>query len=206
MSMFITIEGGEGAGKSTNIDFIVDYLKKAGKELVVTREPGGTKIGEQLRAMLLNPEFTEMDYRTELLMMFAARAQHIAEVIKPALDQGKWVVCDRFTDATYAYQGAGRNMGKEKIAVLEEWVQEGLKPDLTILLDVPVEIGLQRVEQRAAQDRFEQEKLKFFDTIRHAYLDMADAEPKRFRVIDAGKTLEEVKASLTKVLEEVVQP
>lgn len=204
MSKFITIEGGEGAGKSTNIDLVVNILKKAGKEIVLTREPGGTKIGEKLREMLLNSAYTEMDYRTELLLMFAARAQHIAEVIQPALDAGKWVVCDRFTDATYAYQGAGRGIGQEKIAILEEWVQEGLKPDVTILLDVPVEIGLQRVAQRAAQDRFEQEKMKFFDTVRQAYLDMADAEPERFKVIDAGQTLDKVKAALTRIMEGIV--
>jgi len=204
MSKFITIEGGEGAGKSTNIELIVNTLKDAGKDIVVTREPGGTEIGEKLRNMLLDSENTEMDYRTELLLMFAARAQHIAEVIQPALSAGKWVVCDRFTDATYAYQGAGRGMDIKEIAVLEEWVQAGLKPDITILLDVPVEIGLQRVELRAEQDRFEQEKLKFFDLVREAYLSMAKAEPERFRVIDAGLELEHVKASIKDVMHEVI--
>lgn len=205
MSKFITIEGGEGAGKSTNIQFIVDYLQAAGKELVVTREPGGTKLGEQLREILLNPENKEMDFRTELLLMFAARAQHIAEVIRPALDAGKWVVCDRFTDATYAYQGAGRAMGEENIAVLEQWVQGDLRPDHTFLFDVPVELGLQRVNLRADQDRFEQEKLKFFDNVRQAYLARAEAEPQRFLVIDASQELNQVQQDLKAVLEKVCQ-
>ena len=204
MGLFITIEGGEGAGKSTNIALIVDYLKKAGKDIVVTREPGGTRIGEKLRDMLLDPENTDMDYRTELLLMFAARAQHIAQVIKPALAAGKWVVCDRFTDATYAYQGGARGIAKEKIAILESWVQEGLKPDVTILLDVPVEIGLQRVQLRADQDRFEQEKLKFFDDVRQAYLDMAAAEPERFKVISAGEALQDVEAAINALMAELV--
>ncbi|MDX1812469.1 MAG: dTMP kinase, partial [Gammaproteobacteria bacterium] len=134
MGKFITVEGGEGAGKSSNLNLIVNFLQEAGKDVVVTREPGGTRIGEQLRNMLLDPENSDMHYRTELLMMFAARAQHIAEVIQPALDAGKWVVCDRFTDATYAYQGGGRGINTEEIAVLEKWVQGSLRPDVTILL------------------------------------------------------------------------
>ncbi len=203
MSQFITIEGGEGAGKTTNIHFIVDYLQQAGKDLVITREPGGTEIGERLRALLLDPDNKIIDSRTELLLMFAARAQHIAEVIKPALAQGKWVICDRFTDATYAYQGAGRKISRADIAILEQWVQADLRPDITILLDVPVDIGLQRVNLRADQDRFEQEKLQFFDSVREAYLSMAKAEPKRFRVIDASKPLAEVQASLQAVLAKV---
>ena len=202
--MFITIEGSEGAGKSTNIEYIVDYLKNAGKELVITREPGGTKIGEQLRAMLLDPQFKNMDFRTELLLMFAARAQHIAEVIQPALNAGKWVICDRFTDVTYAYQGAGRQMGKENVAVLEQWVQGDLRPDLTFLLDVPVDIGMQRVGQRSEHDRFEQEKLQFFDVVRSAYREMADAHTNRFRVIDASQDLTSVQADLKKNLDDIL--
>lgn len=203
MSKFITIEGGEGAGKSTNIDYIVNYLKQQGKDLVITREPGGTSIGEKIRTLLLDPENKGMDFRTELLLMFAARSQHISQVIKPALEQGKWVVCDRFTDASYAYQGAGRNMGKDNIALLEQWVQGNLRPDATILLDVPVDIGLQRVVQRADQDRFEQEKMKFFDTVRQAYLDLAKEHPQRFHVIDAAKELAEVQTQLKNVLESI---
>jgi len=204
MGLFITIEGGEGAGKSTNIALIVEFLKKSGKSVVVTREPGGTGIGEKLRELLLDPDNSDMDYRTELLLMFAARAQHIAQVIKPALADGKWVVCDRFTDATYAYQGAARGIAREKIAVLETWVQEGLKPDVTILLDVPVETGMQRVQLRADKDRFEQEKLQFFDNVRQAYLNMAAAEPERFRVINAGQSLQAVETDINRLMTELV--
>ncbi len=203
--MFITIEGGEGGGKSTNLAYIEKYLKDQGKDVVVTREPGGTELGEKLRFILLDPGNEGMDERAELLLMFAARAHHIAKVIKPALEAGKTVLCDRFTDATYAYQGGGRGLPFEDIALLEKWVQGDLKPDLTILLDLDIEIGLFRANERSDQDRFEQEEMNFFDRVRKAYLDMAKKEPERFRVIDAGEPLEVVQKQLHQVLVEAIK-
>ena len=203
--MFITIEGGEGGGKSTNLAYIENYLKDQGKDVVVTREPGGTELGEKLRFILLDPGNEGMDERAELLLMFAARAHHIAKVIKPALEAGKTVLCDRFTDATYAYQGGGRGLPFEDIALLEKWVQGDLKPDLTILLDLDIEIGLFRANERSDQDRFEQEEMNFFDRVRKAYLDMAKKEPERFRVIDAGEPLEVVQKQLHQVLVEAIK-
>ena len=203
--MFITIEGGEGGGKSTNLAYIEKYLKDQGKDVVVTREPGGTELGEKLRFILLDPGNEGMDERAELLLMFAARAHHIAKVIKPALEAGKTVLCDRFTDATYAYQGGGRGLPFEDIALLEKWVQGDLKPDLTILLDLDIEIGLFRANERSDQDRFEQEEMNFFDRVRKAYLDMAQKEPERFRIIDAGEPLEVVQKQLHQVLVEAIK-
>lgn len=202
--MFITIEGGEGGGKSTNLAYIEKYLKAQGKDIVVTREPGGTELGEKLRHILLDPGNEGMDDRAELLLMFAARAHHIAKVIKPALDAGKTVLCDRFTDATYAYQGGGRGLPVDDIALLESWVQGELRPDLTILLDLDIEIGLFRANERSDQDRFEQEEMRFFDRVRESYLQMAKAQPKRYRVIDAGESLENVQKQLYQVLIEAI--
>jgi len=159
---FITIEGSEGVGKSSNIAFIENYLLDAGKDVLLTREPGGTELGEAIRNLLLDAKNTAMCSDTELLLMFAARAQHLDEVIRPALAAGKWVICDRFTDATYAYQGGGRGIPDSRIAILEQWVQNDLQPDLTLLLDMPVAAGLERAGKRSAPDRFEQEKLAFF--------------------------------------------
>lgn len=204
MSLFITIEGGEGGGKSTNIAFIEACLKAAGKQVVVTREPGGTEIGEALRNLLLDPKHNNMAISTELLLMFAARAQHIAEVIQPALAQGKWVVCDRFTDATYAYQGGGRKIDPQRIATLEQWVQGDLCPDLTILLDLPVELGMQRAQNRGEQDRFEQQQLEFFQRVRDCYLQMAKLYEKRYRIIDAAQDLSQVQKDIKKLLDEVL--
>jgi dTMP kinase len=198
---FITLEGSEGVGKSSNLDFMERHLRAAGRAVVVTREPGGTAVGEQIRALLLDPANKAMVSDCELLLMFAARAQHIQEVIRPAVAQGAWVLCDRFTDATYAYQGGGRGIDPARIAVLETWVQGPLRPDLTLLLDLPVDIGLARAGERGAPDRFEQEQLAFFERVRQAYLDQAAAEPRRYRVIDAGQPLETVQAQLAAELD-----
>ncbi len=201
---FITIEGSEGVGKSSNIAFIERCLREAGKDVLLTREPGGTALGEAIRGLLLDAKNSAMASDTELLLMFAARAQHIEEVIRPALAAGKWVICDRFTDATYAYQGGGRGIPEARIAVLEGWVQQGLQPDLTLLLDMPVAAGLKRAGQRSAPDRFEQEKLAFFEQVRTAYLARAERYPERFRVIDAEPELAVVQARIRAILTEQV--
>jgi dTMP kinase len=201
---FITVEGTEGVGKSTNMAFIENWLKNAGKELVITREPGGTVLGEKLRAVLLDAKEQAMCDDTELLLMFAARAQHIHEVIKPALDAGKWVLCDRFTDATYAYQGGGRGIDMSRIAQLEQWVQADLRPDMTIILDLPVKIGLERAGKRSAPDRFELEKHDFFNKVRKTYLERAAAQPQRYQVIDASPSISVVQQSIHAVLENMV--
>ncbi len=193
---FITVEGIEGAGKSTQMDAARDFLDANGIGVVVTREPGGTPLGEAVRGVLLDPGYRGMDPDTELLLMFAARAQHIHQVIRPALDAGRWVLSDRFTDATFAYQGGGRGIPAERIAALEDWVQGDLRPDLTLLLDLPVEAGMARIVDRGRPDRFEREERDFFQRIRDNYLERAAAEPQRFRRIDAGATLDEVKAAV----------
>ncbi|WP_126454918.1 dTMP kinase [Sulfuriflexus mobilis] len=198
---FITIEGTEGVGKTTNIEFIHSLLKEAGREVVLTREPGGTPIGEEVRELLLGHKHDGMSDDTELLLMFAARAEHLDKVIRPALEAGKDVLCDRFTDATYAYQGGGRGIALEHIAVLENWVQGELRPDLTLLLDVPVAIGLQRAGQRSAPDRFEKEKHEFFERVRQMYLQRARAESQRYRIIDASQPLDAVQAQIHAALQ-----
>lgn len=203
---FITVEGIEGVGKSTNLEFIRNFLLSRGKEVVMTREPGGTPLAEEIRALLLDHMHDNMARDTELMLMFAARAQHIAEVIKPALSKGKWVVCDRFTDATYAYQGGGRGIDQKRIAQLEDWVQGKLRPDLTILLDTTPEIGLQRAaSRRQTADRFEREQQGFFTRVRQCYLDRAQAEPNRFRVVDASAPLDHVKRNIEVLLTEFVE-
>ena len=194
---FITIEGGEGVGKSTNTDLIQSLLEARGIEVVVTREPGGTALGEELRSVLLSPNAQPPVAMAELLLIFAARAQHLETVIEPALAAGKWVLCDRFTDATYAYQGWGRELDQGVIADLEHLVQGERRPDLTVLLDMDPSEGLLRAQERAALDRFEQEELAFFDRVRSGYLVRATEEPSRWIVIDASKTLDEVKAALS---------
>jgi dTMP kinase len=200
---FITVEGIEGVGKTTNIEFIQQRLLAAGKDVVVTREPGGTPLGEAIRGLLLDPEYTGMDSTCELQLMFAARAEHLARVIRPALDRGHWVLCDRFTDATYAYQGGGRGIDTKIIARLEELVQGDFRPGVTLLLDVPVEIGLARAGSRGSLDRFEQEEVDFFDRVRQSYLDMAGQYTARYRVIDASQPLEQVQQQLEVVLRSV---
>jgi dTMP kinase len=202
---FITVEGIEGVGKSTNIDFIYRQLLAAGREVVLTREPGGTPLAEAIRGLLLDPAYTGMDARCELQLVFAARAEHLARVIRPALAQGKWVLCDRFTDATYAYQGGGRGIDTAIIASLEALVQGGFRPDLTLLLDVPVAVGLARAGKRGALDRFEQEQVEFFERVRTAYLDMAREHALRYRVIDAARPLDEVQFELETVLASFLQ-
>lgn len=201
---FITVEGTEGVGKSTNMDFIEGWLKKAGKELVITREPGGTELGEKLRAVLLDAKEQSMCDDTELLLMFAARAQHLNEVIQPALDAGKWVLCDRFTDSTYAYQGGGRGIELSRIAQLETWVQGDRRPDMTLILDLPIDVGLERAGKRSAPDRFELEKHDFFNKVRDTYLSRAAANPERYQVIDASPSISDVQQSIQTVLEKMV--
>jgi len=202
---FITVEGIEGVGKSTNIDFIHRQLLAAGREVVLTREPGGTPLAEAIRGLLLDPAYTGMDARCELQLVFAARAEHLARVIRPALAQGKWVLCDRFTDATYAYQGGGRGIDTAIIASLEALVQGSFRPDLTLLLDVPVAVGLARAGKRGALDRFEQEQVEFFERVRTAYLDMARAHAQRYRIVDAARPLDEVQCELEAVLASFLQ-
>lgn len=194
--LFITVEGIEGAGKSTAVSVIENELQAAGTEIVRTREPGGTLLGERLRELLLATGGAPVEPTAELLMMFAARAQHLRQVIAPALAAGRWVLCDRFTDATYAYQGAGRGLGDTVVASLEDLVQGDMRPDLTVLLDAPVEIGIERARGRGALDRFEQEDLSFFNRVRSAYLRRAATSSGRYHVIDAQRPLEDVEASL----------
>jgi dTMP kinase len=205
--LFITLEGGEGAGKSTQMAYVEERLKKAGKTVLVTREPGGTELSEAIRELLLDHRQTAMDADTELLLMFAARAQHIAELIRPALEAGQWVLCDRFTDATYAYQGGGRGIDGNRIAVLEDWVQGELRPDLTLLLDLPIDVGMSRAGERGELDRFEREQQDFFARVRQSYLDMAEQQPDRYRIIDASQDIplvqEQINAVLSPVLGEV---
>lgn len=199
--VFITLEGGEGAGKSTQIAAVEQWVRDTGHAPTVTREPGGTQLGERIRQLLLDARGS-MTSETETLLMFAARAEHVARVIRPALEQGKWVVCDRFTDATYAYQGGGRGLASARIALLEDWVQGELRPDLTLVLDVPVDVGMGRVGQRGALDRFEQESHQFFDRVRKAYHAAAAREPNRVRLIDATAAPAEVSARIRQVLSE----
>jgi len=198
----ITIEGVEGVGKSTNIDFIKRHLQFRNREVKLTREPGGTILGEELRRLLLDHRREGMVPDAELLMIFAARAEHLARVIRPALEAGQYVVCDRFTDATYAYQGGGRGIAAARIAVLEDWVQGELRPDLTLILDAPVEIGLRRAEGRKGEaDRFEKEDAAFFDRVRQDYLKRARDQVQRYRVIDAGRDLSAVQTQIAAVLD-----
>jgi len=202
---FITVEGIEGAGKSTNLDLVQGLLERAGKRVLRTREPGGTPLGEEVRELLLGHREEGMDEAAELLLMFAARAEHLGRRIRPALQRGDWVLCDRFTDATYAYQGGGRGLSREPIRVLEELVQCDLRPDLTLLLDLPVELGLERAGRRSVPDRFERETREFFQRVRDEYLDIARAEPQRVRVIDASRPIREVQEDIRSVMEGFIQ-
>jgi len=197
---FITIEGTEGVGKTTNIEFIQTWLNQQKVDFVTTREPGGTPLAEQIRELLLTPRDEKVCNSAELLLMFAGRAQHLDQVIVPAIQSGRCVVCDRFTDATYAYQGFGRGMDSALIAHLERLVQAELRPDLTLILDIPVEIGLQRASQRSAPDRFEREQTEFFERVRQGYLNIAANEPQRCVVIDASQPLEDVQRDITTAL------
>ena len=197
---FITIEGTEGVGKTTNIAFIKQWLDDNKISFVSTREPGGTPLAEEIRQLLLSNREEQVCSKAELLMMFAGRAQHIDKIIEPELDKGHWVLCDRFTDATYAYQGAGREMGDELIASLETMVQGSMRPDLTLLLDIPVELGLERAGKRSQPDRFELEKTDFFNRVRQAYLTMAKNNPQRYKIIDASQALEDVQQQISNTL------
>ncbi len=198
---FITIEGTEGVGKTTNIEFIQEWLKAKGLAYLCTREPGGTPMAEQIRELLLAPREELVCDTAELLLMFAGRAQHLNQVIEPSLAEGAWVLCDRFTDATYAYQGAGRNMRKDLIAELELIVQGSLRPDLTLILDIPVELGLKRASERSEPDRFEREKAEFFHRVREGYLEIARETPDRCVVIDASQSLAAVQREINIALE-----
>lgn len=201
--IFITLEGGEGAGKSTQLAHIASWLRTHGHDVVLTREPGGTELGERLREVLLHHR-GGMAVETEVLLLFAARAEHLATVIRPALASGKTVLCDRFTDATYAYQSGGRGFPAERVAELEQWVQQGLQPDLTLLLDLPIDVGMGRAGQRSEPDRFEREQHSFFERVRSYYLAAAAREPKRFRVVDATPSQADVSEAITEILKEAL--
>lgn len=201
---FITVEGVEGGGKSTNIAFISDYLHAKNIPHILTREPGGTEVAEEIRRVLLDKNLPGMHEDTELLLMFAARAEHLRKKIIPALESGHWVISDRFTDATYAYQGGGRGISIERIAELESWVQGELRPDATLLFDLDAETGLQRTRQRGEADRFEEEAIDFFNNVRNQYLTMAEQETHRYRIIHAEQALENVQVQLTQVLDDLL--
>jgi dTMP kinase len=198
--LFITVEGIEGAGKSSNIVFTENLLRSHGHDVLLTREPGGTLLGEELRALLLGHKHDGMHDLTELLLMFAARADHLHGKILPALEAGKWVICDRFTDATYAYQGGGRQLDTSAISTLENLVQGSRRPDLTLLLDLPVETGLARAAKRSEPDRFERQKLEFFQRVRQAYLEIARQQPARVKVIDASPELDQVQQQISDIM------
>lgn len=197
---FITFEGTEGVGKSTQIANAADTLKNLGVDCMVTREPGGTPMAEAIRELLLAPRDESVNELTELLLMFAARAQHLHTYILPALEKGQWVLCDRFTDATFAYQGGGRGVPSEQIALLENLVQGDVRPDHVVLLDAPVETGMARAKQRGELDRFEQETVSFFQRIRDTYLARAAIEPARYNIVDASASLEQVSARISELM------
>jgi dTMP kinase len=202
---FISLEGGEGAGKSTLLEGLREYIGQHAIELVQTREPGGSSLGEAVRAILLDPARRDVAAETELLLMFASRAQLVREVIEPALDAGKWVLCDRFADASYAYQGGGRGQPMQRIAELERWACAGVKPDLTLLLDLPVALGRARANGRGDADRIEKESDAFFERVRAAYRERASAEPDRFRVIDASQTPADVRAAAMRAVAGLIE-
>lgn len=194
---FITLEGIDGAGKSTHLNWLADWARAQGHQVVVTREPGGTPLGEMLRDMLLGQH---MHRETETLLMFAARREHIDKVIVPAMEQGHWVISDRFSDASFAYQGGGRGIARDKLETLEAWVQDGLQPDLTLLFDVPLAVSRARLSLNPALDRFEQEKEDFFERVRAAYLERAKAFPQRIRVVDSTRAIADIRGELEKLL------
>ena len=202
---FITLEGGEGVGKSTNLAFVAGLLETAGFDVLRTREPGGTPLAERVREIIVSPSGEAVPPIAELLLIFAARSLHIEGCIRPALAAGRWVLCDRFTDASYAYQGAGRALGESPVRWLETQVQGDLRPDLTLLLDADPVVGLARAGARGAADRFERERLEFFRRVRSGYLARAEAEPGRFRIVDAAQSLEDVRHDLTQHIRKFLQ-
>lgn len=197
---FITLEGVDGAGKSTHLDFVATWLRQQGREVIVTREPGGTPVGETLRDLLLHREMTA---DTELLLMFAARQEHLSTLILPALARNVWVVSDRFTDASYAYQCGGRGMAAERVAALEAWVQPGFQPDMTLLFDVTSEVAAARRSTARVADRFEREADSFFNRVRNAYLDRARTEPARIQVVDASRSIDSIQIELARLLQKL---
>lgn len=203
--LFITLEGPEGAGKSTNREFLAERLRERDLDVLLTREPGGTPLAERVRELLLEPSDEPMSSDAELLLVFAARAQHLAQVIQPALRRGAVVLCDRFTDATFAYQGGGRGLSHERIEQLETFVQGSLRPDLTLIFDLPVDVGLSRAAARGRLDRFEREGLGFFEAVRQTYLDRARQAPQRYRIVDAAQSLSAVQRDLQHILPEILE-
>jgi dTMP kinase len=197
---FITVEGVEGVGKSTQLGFLHEHLQAAGHDVLMTREPGGSDLAEDLRAVLLDPRHAGMTPDAELLLVFAARADHLARCVLPALEAGRWVVSDRFTDATYAYQGGGRGIPAPRIEILEQWVQGSLRPDRVLVLDLPPALGADRVAARGSRDRFEREPSDFFHRVRDAYLARARAAPQRYRVIDASGTVAQVRMRMAQAV------
>lgn len=203
--LFITVEGVEGVGKSTNIDFIAERITAAGFDVLRSREPGGTPMAERIRGMLLEHGDEPLPDLAELLLFFASRTLNIENVIRPAIDAGKWVLCDRFTDASRAYQGAGRGQGIERVNTLAEWVHGDLNPDLTILLDAPAELGMRRAKKRGATDRLESEQMSFYTRVREQYLELARGEPERFAVIDASQSLADVQDQIGAVIDALLE-
>lgn len=203
--IFLTLEGVEGGGKTTNLHFIKTWLKQAGVDVLCTREPGGTPLAEELRSLLVAERAEEVDAHAELLMVFAARAQHLKRVILPALERGRWVLCDRFTDATFAYQGGGRGLPLATIKQLEDMVQGGCQPDKTLYLDLDVRVGLARARKRAALDRFETEDVAFFERVRAGYLARIKGDPERFAVIDASQSLHDVQQAIACELSRLIE-
>lgn len=201
---FLTLEGGEGVGKTTNVAFIKHYLESHGIDLMLTREPGGTPLAEAVRELLLNKSYNGMNSDAELLLVFAARAEHLNRKILPAMKTGQWVLSDRFTDASFAYQGRGRELGFERIELLEKFVQKGFQPDMTLLLDADVALGMSRVEQRDEKDRFESEQMDFFNRVREGYLARASKDPNRMKIINAALPLEGVQKQIQTQLDELI--
>jgi dTMP kinase len=201
---FITLEGIEGVGKSTNIGFLAALIRASGRTVQVTREPGGTVLAERIRELVVDPAAEPMPDLAELLLMFAGRAIHLVNLVRPALERGEWVICDRFTDATYAYQGGGRGQDARRIGRLERWVQGDLRPDLTLLLDADPAVGLARAGRRGGPDRFEAERLEFFARVRACYLERARAEPDRIRVVDAAASLAEVQTDIRNHIDKIL--
>ena len=202
--LFITLEGGEGAGKSTNASFMADYLRAQGKQVLLTREPGGTPVAEAIRSVLLDTSLPAMTMETELLLMFAARHEHLQQKILPALAQGTWVICDRFTDSSYAYQGYARGVDLPRIAQLEQWTQGDIRPDYVFVFDLPVEMGMARAKARSVADRFEQEQLVFFEKVRQGFLTRAAQFPERYPIIQAQQPLAQVQAQLQAQLAQIL--